>query len=117
MLKRFTIEELARLADGKEAHRINNAIEAAARDCNMRPGLDSARSVTIKLEMKPVQGEEGYCETVDVDVVTSLSLPKSRSATFSMATNLDGDGRGELHWNDASRDNPRQGTLDEAKAT
>ena len=113
MLKPFTIDELPNLAGGRERVRINNQIEAAVRDCINRPGLKAARKVKIEMELVPTPGEEGYCESVDTELVSAVSLPKSRSAPFTMKAATDADGTAEQHWNDERRDNPRQHTIDE----
>jgi hypothetical protein len=66
-------------------------IEEAIRDCRNRPMLDEARTVTIKVEVKPVIDEdEGDVEKVCRDIqvqwfVPQLSRPMKKSAKIKMA--------------------------------
>lgn len=110
MLKQFKIQELEALDSGRIAATINKSLRAAVEDCANRPGVDSARTVSIQIELRPVIDEDGVCTETAMDVVSRASLPKHRSKTLSMGVRP----KGMLVFNDASQDSVRQITLDEA---
>lgn len=108
-LKKFSISDIGDLDDGRPSAMVDKAIRSAIEDCSNRPGVAKSRKVTIILEIDPVCGEEGVCEEVAIDVVSSCALPKSRSKTMSMGVRP----KGQLVFNAASPDDVRQKTLDE----
>ena len=109
-LQQFRIKDIGELDSGRPAAMIDKAIRSAIEDCSNRPGVARSRKVTVVLEIEPVAGEEGVCEEVNIDVVSSCSLPKSHSKTLNMGVRPNG----QLVFNPGSDDNVRQGTLDEA---
>lgn len=110
MLKQFMIHEISQLDEGRVAAVINKHLCMVVGDCTNRPGVDDARKVTITVEVRPVVNEDGICEDADIEIVTSASVPKSRSKPMNMGIRANG----RLIFNDASLDSHRQGTLDQS---
>lgn len=110
MLKPFKIQNIEDLDSGRIAATINKSLRSAVEDCANRPGVDSARTVTVQIELRPVIDEDGVCTETALDVVSRASLPKHRSKTISMGVRP----KGMLVFNTASEDSVRQTTLDQA---
>lgn len=109
MLKPFGITDIGELDEGRVAAQINLALRNAAKDCANRPGLESRRKVTVTFFLSPETGEEGVCDSINLDVQTKTSAPPSNSRLF----NMNAHPTNGLVFNAASEDNVHQSTLDE----
>jgi hypothetical protein len=109
MLKKFGINDLPTLDDGRVAATVDKLIRTVVEDCSNRPGVGAARDVTLKIKIKPQTDERGMCTDVHVDVVSSCTVPNGQSKTFAMAVRPNGT----VLFNDLSPDQPRQHTTDE----
>lgn len=111
MLKKFVIQDLASLNEGREAAKINNMIRMAVQDCMNRPSVKSGRLIGIKLSVAPVKEDSGVCHEVNVEVRSTMKLPAQVSRPFVMKPQ---PGTGDLLFNDVSPKDTKQMTIDEA---
>jgi hypothetical protein len=109
MLSEFDMSKLGEIDEGRPLMMIQKAIKSATQDCVNRPGLSKTRKINITLELTPICSEDGVCEEVDVEVVSSASIPKSRSKPVNMRPHV----RGSLLFNNQSQDDVHQHTIDE----
>lgn len=111
MKVRLTLEELARLDNGKVAAIFARELRHVVTDCVDRPTDKSLRKITMTVSVAP-QECDGVCDTVESEITIKSSVPDRRTRPYQLEVN----GRGEVLVNDASPDDVRQGTLDEANA-
>lgn len=109
MKVKLTLEELARLDNGKVAAVFARELRHVTKDCLDRPTDESARKITMVISVKP-QECDGVCETVEAEVSIKSHVPDRRTRPYQLAVN----GRGDVIVNDASPEDIRQATLDEA---
>lgn len=107
--KEFKVQEIGEIDGGRPAAAINRDIRQAVADCLDRPGDDSRRKVVIEIEVTPNCTQEGFCEDVDIELTTVAKVPRRRSRPVNMRADV----KGNLIWNEASRDDVHQGTIDE----
>ncbi len=110
MLKQFKVRDIGELDDGRPAAMVDKALRSAIEDCSNRPGVGKARKVAVIFEIIPQCGENGVCSDVDIEIVSSAVLPKSRSKTLNMGVRPNG----QMVFNPGSDDNHKQGTLDQS---
>lgn len=108
-IKKFGIEDLGSLDDGRVVAQVNKLLNGATNDCMNRPGVDGARKIAITILLNPITDEGGVCEEVALEVQSKMTVPSMISKTFSMGANA---AQGLLH-NPASPENIHQRTLDE----
>jgi len=84
------------------------AMDRMRRDCYDRPGLEKARKVTLTMTMTPIPEQDGSMRNMDVQFEVSETSPKRESPVYSMKAE-----RGGLFFNDLSKENPNQRTLDD----
>jgi hypothetical protein len=106
-LQTFTLDSLTEVEGGKVRLAFDRLVKRCADDCYDRPGDGAARTVTLKIEIKPVLAPEGGCERVNVQVFAESGVPKLRSRVFDMGLTPSG----RLLFNADSPDNVDQGTL------
>lgn len=109
MKARLTLEQLARLDNGKVAAVFARELRHVVSDCIDRPTDDKARKITMTVSVTP-QECDGVCETVEAEVTIKSSVPDRRTRPYQLAV----DAKGDAIVNDASPDDVLQGTLDEA---
>lgn len=109
MYQKFDIDALKEVADGKVAAAFNRILNTAVKDCMDRAGEKAARTVVLQLQVKPVIGQEGMCEGVNVSVDIHGKVPKYKSAPVNCNANVNG----QLMFSTMSEDNADQRTLDE----
>lgn len=100
----LTLESLGRVRGGALAVAVNQSIAAAVHDCRDRPSLKKARSVVLKINISPTEGETEF-EDADVTFDVSRSFP-AKSLPVRMTDNGNG-----LSFQPMASDNPRQQTL------
>ena len=106
----FTLNTLAKMDSGRNAERFQRAMGEIIRDVCDRHGDTSARKLTIVLTVKPAAGQEAVCDEVHTTCDFKTSIPAAKSKVYSMSTSANGI----AFVNDASLDNIRQATLDQA---
>jgi len=112
--------DIKTLADVGQLDRgvIDKLFEAELRrvtaDCEDRPAVDGARSITIKLSFKPVATDQGTLDTVKVETEVSSKLPVTRTRELDMILDTK---QNTLFHNPISPTNVHQATIDEAMAT
>ena len=111
MKQNLDMDTIGKLDEGRVAVAVNNALAQIAHDLNRRPGVDKARKLTLTLTMKPQIDSDGLLGSVDIGKTIKATLPD----TQGHITNAKVNASGELVWNDASPDDIKQSTLDEAR--
>lgn len=111
MKVRLDLQQLAMLDNGKVAAIFARELRHVVTDCVDRPTDDKARKITMTVSVVP-QECDGVCETVEAEVQIKSSVPDRRTRPYQLAVNA----RGDVIVNDASPEDVRQGTLDEANA-
>ena len=107
MLEKFGIDSLKEMDGGRVRITWEQLMNLARLDCEDRPGEKSARKVALVAIIEPVTNQAGDFEYADVRFEFDHKFPKKHTATYRMKSE-----RGGLFFNDLSKDNPDQGTLD-----
>lgn len=110
-LQKFNFAALAEIDEGRLRIMFDLLLEKVRLDCVDRPALNKARSVSLNVSLTPKADQHGNLITVDVSLDVKESTPKRVSPTYNMVPQRNG-----IAFNDASVDNARQGTLDDAGA-
>ncbi len=102
------LADLGKVGNGIVEVAFKTALRQVLDDLETRPSVDSAREVTVKVSLKPVQGDSGILEAVETEFDIRQKMPSYRSRSYSMAMSSNG-----LEYNDLSPDDHRQMTLDQ----
>jgi hypothetical protein len=103
-----TFSQLVQMDGGVMELAVNAALKRAAEDCEDRPGVKRARSITLKLEVLPRLDEDGICDEVLYAFVMNEKLPNrsSKEYTFGLRKN------GVMSFNPDALENHNQHTFD-----
>lgn len=112
MLREFSLLEVQHADNGRVAAAFDKLLEQTVRDCFDRPGVDSSRTVTMTVTIKPVMHNSGDVEAVKGIVKLAGKCPAYETPEISFAPRKR-NGKHVLVWNDLSEGNPSQRTLDE----
>lgn len=104
-----TIGDLAKIQSGLIDELFQQELARITLDVIERPGFETARKLVVELTVAPVAGQSGCLDSVHVSCEVNGKVPKQKTSGYSMLC-----GKGELSFNDQSRDNAHQRTLDEA---
>lgn len=83
-LTQVTLATLPDLEDGKIAVAFDRLLQAAADDCDKRPGDPKPRVVTIKVAVTPAPYPDGTCDKTTTEVEITGKNPPMRSQPISM---------------------------------
>ena len=103
----LTFEALQNIGGGLLSAGFDEAVERVDHDCRDRPTVGEARKITIEVQLTPAADQRGNLDHVAVAFVLKDTMPKRKTPTYVMKPGRDG-----LQFNELSRDNPDQGTLD-----
>lgn len=108
-LAQFKFETLATMDDGRLSTAFEQALDRLRRDCEDRPGLKKARTLTMTVSLVPTMDTDvSKLARVHIGVDFSEKIPSRQSKNYEMLP-----ARGGLLFNDLSHEDARQGTLDE----
>lgn len=111
-LKALSLATLAEIDEGRIRTAFEQAMNRAQSDCADRPGVKSARSVTLKVVLTPIPDEDtGALDSCQVQFQFSESIPKRGSKPYNMRAK-----GAALLFNDLSPEDAKQRTLDEVEA-
>ncbi len=110
MKRDLNLSSLATIDEGRLAAAFDMELAKVVEDMNERPGDKTPRIIKLTLRMAPV-APGGTIEDVRVEFDIAATVPKKRTKTYSMEVH----GTQRVVFSEFSPDNPRQGTLDEAK--
>ena len=108
-LEKFTLATLADMDGGRIKAAFEQALDRCRYDCEDRPAVDGARTITLTVKMKPVANDNGDLGSVDVTFDLNEKLPKRGSKSYNMQAVVGG-----LLFNELSPDEVKQKTLDMA---
>ena len=109
--KKFAIENLPEVDDGKIKLAVNRAIQQAYDDMVQRPGDRSKRKVSLDIEFTPMADDDGLLHSVSTEFAIGVKVPERRSKPYPMEPHA---GSKSLLFNPASPEDPHQHTIDEA---
>ena len=108
-LEEFRFQTLATMDEGRLAAAFEQAFDRLRRDCEDRPGLKKARTLTMTVELVPtLDTDVSKLARVHIAVDFKEKVPARQSKAYEMLP-----ARGGLLFNDLSHEDARQGTLDE----
>lgn len=83
----LSLESLDKLDDGRVAIAWRMAVASAIRDCVDRPGDKAVRSVTLRLDVKPTQGDFGQCDGAvgEFQIITKVPVRRSKPYSFGLS--------------------------------
>lgn len=113
MKMEFDAKSLMLVDDERVKAAIDLNLRQLAADIEDRGGDGAKRSMTLQVDLTP-NVFEGVVSSVDAEIQITAKVPPRRTRPISMQLGADGRGKARLEFNDASLDDPRQGTLDEA---
>lgn len=98
-MTKLTHDTIGNLQGGAIGEVINEAINKAMKDCEDRPGLDKARTVTVKVSFRPMQnkGLDGArtFNTVAVSPAVTVSTPPQAAGAEFLAVSPGATANGE----------------------
>lgn len=106
---KVSTEALGLIDEGRVKAMFDMAVETAVKDIDDRGTDGAARTVVLKVHLKPMVAE-GLVQDVDVDFEVEAKVPAKRSRVYRMEI----QGGKALLFNPVDRDQPRQRTIDEA---
>lgn len=109
MKQALKLGNIQEIDNGRIEAAFNQALKTVVKDCLDRPGDVSARSVTMKLIVRPVKAADGICEDLDVEFKIDPKIPARHSKTYRVQPHP----TGTALINPASDKDPHQNTLDE----
>lgn len=107
-LEKLTMAALADIDDGRLRAAWEQALHRMRTDCHDRPKLEKGRKIVLSTILTPVANDDGTMRGVDVTFEVSEVSPKRESPVYSMLAE-----RGGLFFNDLSKENAKQRTLDD----
>jgi len=110
---RLGLEALGVLDGGKVRAAVDHELKHILKDCADRPGEKAARQVSIDINLVPEQDDTGIATTGQLEVVITSKVPNRRTKAYQFAIEENAKGEPEALFNDHSRTNVRQSTLDE----
>lgn len=87
----FTVDGIGDLDDGRARLVIDDAIARIMNDLDDRPYLTKARTIDIRLEMKPEVSDRGGLKGVHTAVSVRTKAPATELRTEFMPTSVHGD--------------------------
>ena len=78
-----TLAGLEKFESGAVAMTFERDLKALLGDLHDRPSLDKPRTLTLKMELKPVADDAGRLAEVKIDVSIGTSVPTSKTRTVS----------------------------------
>lgn len=108
-IEKFELRSLSTMDGGRIREAFEQTLKRCRDDCHDRPGVAKARKVTLIAMLVPVCDPDGSMASCDVQFEIDDSLPKRVSPNYNMRAV-----RGGLLFNELSKDDVRQGTLDDA---
>ncbi len=114
MKMRFDAGSLMMVDDERVKAAIDLNLRQLAADIDDRGSDGAKRSLTLQIDLTP-NVHEGCVTSVDAEIQITAKTPPRRTRPISMKLGADKSGKPMLEFNDASLDDPRQGTLDEAR--
>lgn len=82
--QQLTLASLGLLGRGYAEHAVTEELKRIADDLAGRPGVDAARTLTIKLAFRPQNSESGVCQECELDIEVAAVLPKQRLSIPSL---------------------------------
>jgi len=107
-LEVFTYDSIGKMDDGRIRTALEMALQRCIDDCRDRPGLKTARKLTLQLSLVPVMDDQNGLDSVDMGFVIHETAPKRKTKTFNMRAASE-----KLLFNEVSPDDARQRTIDE----
>jgi hypothetical protein len=109
-LREFKLKDLGQIQGGALQIAFDRLVRAAVDDCDDRPAVQTARTVTLKMSLKPVACEKDL-ESVSVKFTLDDNLPKRETREVEMEARYV-DGKLKLVFNDLTETDPQQTTID-----
>lgn len=89
---KFTLENLHQINNGVLAVAFEREMQRIIADCQDRPSLDKARSVSIVFEVTPLPDQHSptvNADEITVQVAVHSAIPKRKSNIYTMKTRHD----------------------------
>lgn len=106
----FSFDKLATLDGGRIQQAVDLELERMRLDCEDRPSLDQARTVTLTIVLQPEADDTGELLDVRLHCHVKSATPKRQTRGYRLAA-----GRGALIINELAPENARQMTIDHLK--
>lgn len=107
-LERLKMQTLVEIDNGRIREAFEQALRRLETDCRDRPSVEAARKLTLTATLVPIANEDGELESVNITFQVSDDVPKRTSKTYNAKSTAAG-----LFFNELSREDIRQSTLDE----
>lgn len=107
MLQKFTLAAIVDMDGGRIREAFEQAMRRCELDCTDRPGTEKARTIELAVSLTPVCRQDGSLDSIEVQFGVQEKLPSRKSTTYNMAAE-----RGGLFFNDLSKEEARQQTID-----
>lgn len=88
----FSVDTIGDLDDGTVRLLIDKALDEALQDCDSRPMLPKARTVTITVAMAPVINDRGGLKGITTQVKVAAKVPARHGRGEYLPTTMRGDG-------------------------
>ncbi len=92
MIKELSLESLHEVQGGEIKKDFDSLLASLIEDCNQRPAISKARTLTIKIELTPAPDETGHCESCDLRAVVTSKQPARAIVIPAMKSRKKGRG-------------------------
>ena len=117
MLRELTFENIGEVDAGRIKLAVEQHLKKIVTDCIDRPGNDTARTLTLQLNIVPqIDPDTNNCDDVNIEFEVGSKVPKHRSRMVNCAVRKSLNGP-MLAFNDLSEADSDQRTLDEAASS
>lgn len=106
-IKEFNLAALADLDGGRIAEAVNQEIKRVITDCQDRPQVEKARSITLQFDFEPLMDDQRELDGCQLSFQIKSTLPKRESKSFNLGVKKDG----RLFFSEHSPDNVNQRTI------
>lgn len=104
-LHQLTFQTLGQMDGGRIAEAFRLALERVLKDCEDRPHVDKARTISIQIAIKPVCApDDDICDETRMQCVVSDNVPKRQTRLYSLGLRRGG----MATFNDESLDDIKQ---------
>lgn len=92
MIKELSLESLHEVQGGEIKKDFDSLLATLINDCQQRPAIDKARTLTIKIEITPAPDDTGHCESCDMRAVVTSKQPARAIVIPKMKSRKKGSG-------------------------
>lgn len=112
-LTKFKFSRLGDIDGGRIEEALEQCLQRLVDDCEDRPAVNKARTLSFKMSLVPKMDDQGNLDTIKVTFAADDRLPGRSTRDYEMAVRRV-HGKHMLLFQDLAPDNPDQRTIEDA---